>query len=333
MTEIVEQFGLGSIEESKPLENGLINQSFRIKTAQGQFVLQKLSPIWDARVIDDYRAVQTYLRTSGVHVPVLLNDRDGSPYFMKERCIWRAFEYIPHDRVESPTPELAFEAGALLGKFHSSMAKAKFKPSFMLEGFHDTPSIITKLRSVYSAPTFAIKAERAKREYALISNMIESHTLSKDIEKIVIHGDPKFNNFLFRDGKAISLLDLDTLMFASPLLDVGDALRSWCRKKPSTSEFMPDVFNSALRGYRSESCFEISASEAKNAMSLITLELSARYLIDYFEESYFPLKAEKYATRAEQNFSRCRRYLDYYINFTGGHKDNHLLAWGLEHCN
>jgi aminoglycoside phosphotransferase (APT) family kinase protein len=192
---------------------------------------------------------------------------------------------------------------------------------------------MSKLRFVYSNPAFASKAVRAKREYALISNVIEAHSLPRDVERIVIHGDPKFNNFLFKDGKAISLLDLDTLMLASPLLDVGDAFRSWCRKKPATSEFMSDVFNAALKGYRSQSCFEIGASEAKNAMSLITLELSARYLIDYFEESYFPLKAQKYATLAEQNLSRCRRYIDYYVNFTGGFKDNHLLAWGLEHCN
>jgi Ser/Thr protein kinase RdoA (MazF antagonist) len=283
ISEIAEQFGLGSIEDYKRLENGLINQSFKVKTVRGQFVLQKLSPIWDARVIDDYRTVQAYLRTSGVHVPVLMNDRDGRPYFLKDKCIWRAFEYIPNDPIESPTPELAFEAGALLGRFHTSMAGTQLKPAFKLEGYHDTPSIMSKLRFVYSNPAFASKAVRAKREYALISNVIEAHSLPRDVERIVIHGDPKFNNFLFKDGKAISLLDLDTLMLASPLLDVGDAFRSWCRKKPATSEFMSDVFNAALKGYRSQSCFEIGASEAKNAMSLITLELSARYLIDYFE--------------------------------------------------
>ncbi|MEK6825252.1 MAG: phosphotransferase [Nanoarchaeota archaeon] len=326
--EIADQFSLGRVENFRRLENGLINESFQVVTDRGQFILQKLSPIWDERVISDYLAVQSYLRTSGVHVPVLLNDRNEKPVYVKEKCLWRAFEYIPHDLVENPDPELAFEAGALLGKFHTTMAKNSFNPTFRLPGYRDTPAIVKKLRVVYSDSIYSDKVKKVLREYALISNIIESHYLPNNDGKIVIHGDPKFNNFLFKGGKAIALLDLDTLMMGSPLLDVGDAFRSWCRKKPSTSEFLPEIFNAALKGYRSQSCFEIGASEAKNAMSLITLELSARYLIDYFEESYFPLKP-KYSCKAEQNLARCRRYLEYYRNFTGGVKENHLLAWGL----
>jgi hypothetical protein len=78
---------------------------------------------------------------------------------------------------------------------------------------------------------------------------------------------------------------------------------------------MPEIFDSAMRGYRTAYEIPYSDSEVKRAMGLITLELAARYLIDYFEESYFAYNAKKYASRALQNLTRTRRYLDYARNF------------------
>lgn len=331
LAELAAQFHLGKLLNAERLDNGLINTSYKVESERGLFVLQRLSSLWDERVIDDYCAVQRYLRTHGLFVPVLLQTRTGQFHVKNSEGLWRAFEYVPHEHVETPTPALAYEAGTLLGRFHALMSRSSFSPTFTLPGFHDTPSLLTKLNTTMHAPHYAKKAAAVRQEYALIANIIEHHYLPADTQRVVIHGDPKLNNFLFRNEQAIALLDLDTMMLGSPLLDIGDALRSWCRRKPATSEFMPAIFDAALKGYRAQSCFEISQREAKHAMGLLTLELAARYLLDYFEESYFPLKAEKYATRAEQNLARCRRYLDYYKNFTGDVKENHLLCWGLEH--
>ena len=104
-------------------------------------------------------------------------------------------------------------------------------------------------------------------------------------------------------------------MFNNPLIDIGDALRSWCRLKPATSIFRKEIFEAALKGYNFESVYKYTKKDAKKAMSLLTLELSCRYLNDYFEENYFSFKSEKYKTRAEQNLTRCKRYLEYFKNF------------------
>ena len=57
-----------------------------------------------------------------------------------------------------------------------------------------------------------------------------------DLPKRVIHGDLKFNNFLFEgreEGdppKAHALIDLDTLAKLPLYFDLGDAWRSWCNR-------------------------------------------------------------------------------------------------------
>ena len=196
------------------------------------------------------------------------------------------------------------------------MAKSSFLPKFTLPGFHDIRKVRQKLRDVASLNHNRKKFNLVREELSFLKQQFEQTYFPRKISpKIVIHGDPKLNNFLFHNNKAIALLDLDTMMRASPLIDIGDALRSWCRQKPASSEFMPEIFESAIKGYFGTAPFRYSIPGVKSAMGLITLELAARYLTDYFEESYFSLKRDKYQTLAEQNIVRCRRYIDYYKNF------------------
>lgn len=313
---VVGHFDLGAIKHTYKLENGLINESYRVSTDQGEFIAQALNgKLWDERVIKDYCSVQRYLRTKDVFVPVLLGGRDGSHGLTHQGTLWRTFEYKPHDKISCVTPEIAYEAGRLLGKFHALMKESSFTPQFTLEGFHDTPRILEKLQTTAHLQRYRGKSAVVQKEFNFLKEHLPSHYLPAHHDTFVIHGDPKLDNFLFHGGKAVALLDLDTMMKASPLLDIGDAFRSWCRRKPSTAEFLPDVFESVYQGYFSTAPLQYSFQGVKSAMGLITLELAARYLTDYFEESYFSHKSDKYATRAEQNLARCRNYISYYHNF------------------
>ncbi|PIN93706.1 hypothetical protein COU54_02005 [Candidatus Pacearchaeota archaeon CG10_big_fil_rev_8_21_14_0_10_31_24] len=309
------EYDLGTLLRLDKLENGLINLTLKAETDLGKFIIQRLSPIWDERVISDYSEVQHHLRTNGLFVPVLLRTKSGKSFHTIDDKIWRVYEYVPNDLVITPTPQIAYESGKMLGRFHNLMSTSSFRPKFKLKDFHNTPKIIDRLSENFKNPEYREKASSVSQEYELITQNIREHYLSQNANQIVIHGDPKLNNFLFKDERAIGMLDLDTMMHASPLLDLGDGLRSWCRKKPSTSEFLPEIFESAVEGYFSTAPFQYCFQGVKNAMGLLTLELSSRYLNDYFEESYFPLNKEKYSSKAEQNLTRAKRYLDYYKNF------------------
>ncbi len=62
LKEVVSQYPIDEINSAKLIDGGLVNVSYKVETPNGDFVFQRLSPIWDERVIHDYCAVQSVLR-------------------------------------------------------------------------------------------------------------------------------------------------------------------------------------------------------------------------------------------------------------------------------
>jgi Ser/Thr protein kinase RdoA (MazF antagonist) len=312
MQNIVDNFRLGQVREETELKDGLVNTSYKVETDRGVFVVQGLSPIFDERVIQDYEEVQRYLRTNGLFVPVLLSSTEGHPCHSNGK-VWRAFEYVPNTGPGKINPDKAYEMAKTLRKFHELMRKKEFKPRFKLDGFHDTPRIIAKLDACIENPEYAEKARKVEREYDFIRKNIETHYLPEDLEKTVIHGDPKQQNFLFDGDRVIAILDLDTMMHGSELIDLGDGFRAWGEQRDGG--FDREVFHAAVEGYNSPKPLYDEAMIMKS-VGLINLELAARFLTDFFEESYFNWDSKKYSSSAEHNLARTRFQLKYYQNFS-----------------
>jgi Ser/Thr protein kinase RdoA (MazF antagonist) len=141
------------------------------------------------------------------------------------------------------------------------------------------------------------------------------HLIRYATDRQLIHGDPKFDNFLFVGRRAVALVDFDTLMRGSVLLDLGDALRSWCRKDGFV--FDNRLFEEVVEAYRSEYRPPYTRDQIQSAIALITLELCARYVADAYEESYFNWDQEKYASAREHNTARAKDYFAFYRSVVG----------------
>ena len=117
----------------------------------------------------------------------------------------------------------------------------------------------------------SIKEEYKKTEkwkiyediYDYLFSEIQKYKLPS--EKQLIHGDMKFNNFLFKKDKVVGLVDIASLMIRSKYYDIGDFLRNI-----SNADGLFDIkkFNFGLK------CFEdINYGFAIYATKLIGLEL------------------------------------------------------------
>ncbi len=227
--------------------------------------------------------------------------------------------YIKGQTLErTPEPKYAFEAGKLVGKFHNALEDLDYEFKFIFEGFHDTPRILNELVLIAEGERDKAKHEGVRESLGFLEENLPPLFLPDSLPRRIIHGDLKISNIMFsHKGEAVGIIDLDTLMHSTLPVELGDAFRSWCTvEKEGGSEvcFNTAIFEAGMGGYHS-SGFEIHLVEKEHiiqGIKLITLELAARFLKDFFEDSYFNWDAKKYSSRAEHNLARTKRQIAIY---------------------
>ncbi|MDP7037926.1 MAG: phosphotransferase [Myxococcota bacterium] len=292
---------------------GNINKTYFIYQGEKQYILQELNPIFNPAIHYDIVSVTEHLSAHGFLTPHIQKTRQNELWFTDSKGhVWRMYDYIVgHIHSRAPSPEICFEAGHLAGRFHTCLSRLEYQFQSNRLGVHDFNRHLSHLKSVIETH----KRHDAYDDVASLANKIiakseelESHI---DGDKHIAHGDLKLNNFVFSDeGKALCLIDLDTLGPMDLLFELGDAFRSWCNpqgENAEDSEFDLDCFETGICGYW-KSAHSLWKKEdllrVPMCVERISLELSARYCADALEESYFAWDRENYASAAEHNFQR-----------------------------
>ncbi len=293
---------------------GHINRTWRVTHEGKAFALQWLNPIFAPEVHLDMEAITSRLQGMGLVTPRLVRTSSGKLWAEDhEAGVWRLFTWIEgKNHLSADSPEMCHEAGRLLGKFHSALWDFRHEFAFTRLGVHDTQKHISNL-------SMSLKKHAEHSEFDSIAPVAhdildEFSTLDLDISspERIVHGDPKLSNIVFdQQGKAICMLDLDTLARMPIALELGDALRSWCN--PAGEEMEPDFrldfFSSALEGYARAMVGKATREDwgpIPRWTRIISLELAARFCTDALEESYFRWDAQKFASASEHNLLRAK---------------------------
>jgi Ser/Thr protein kinase RdoA (MazF antagonist) len=304
----------------EPLGRGLINQTYRACTAEGQFVLQRVSAIFDPAIHHNIRAVTRRLRELGLCTPELLDSRDGTPWVdLGPDGVWRLstlVEGVGFDVVQSL--EQARAAGRLVASFHRALEGLDHHFVGVRLGVHDTGAHLGSLRQ-------ALEGERSHRlrgeVLELGSAILEASAELPPLPLVAprpCHGDLKLNNLLFagpsapeRD-RALCLIDLDTLGPMELGVELGDAWRSWCNpggENRTDASFDLAIFEASWQGY-AEASGRALPDDERRALLLgvewVSLELSARFAADALRERYFGWDPERFPRRGEHNLIRAR---------------------------
>lgn len=305
---ILELYDLPAIQSTEPVSIGLIHRTYRIKTLEGDFILQKLHEVLASDGVgEDFAAVLHHLESADFPAPRLVRTKTGDVLAKAGGEVWRIQTALEGESRESMTSaEEARAAGAFLGRFHAHMQSLqhKFKSDKPL---HMTRDIFAKFESLMAnADISDIEAE-----VELIKTELPKLFLPEDLPQHVIHGDPKMSNFLWKNGSAFALIDLDTCARHTPLVELGDAFRSWCggREDDPANSFNKDFFDASLGGYLEATGNFLSAREQElipMAAATISLELATRFLNDYIEDNYFGWDDSRYESRKAHNLARAR---------------------------
>ena len=303
------------LEEAKVerVEIGLINETYLVE-ADEKYILQKLNPIFGARVHEDIEAVTAHLASKGVETARLIRTHDDALWVEYDGGVWRLQTFVEgevHSKLDGPRK--AESAGRLLGRFHAAVQDLEHDFVNRRLGVHDTAKHVTTLQQ-------ALEEKTAHPRYDEVAPFLEEVlTTALDLPALpalpdrIVHGDPKISNVVFRDDDAIAMIDLDTLARMPVVLELGDAFRSWCNPRGedhATVQFDLGLFEAAIRGYGSTARLTpAEQGSIVDATLVIITELAVRFGADVLFEDYFGWDERRFESRGHHNELRARGQL------------------------
>ena len=271
------------ILEESLLGSGLIHDTWKLKTSEGDFILQKVNEDIFKNPQDiaaNINLVSDYLKkhSPGYTFTAPVNTLADESLVNCEKGIFRLFPFVAgsHSKEVVHTAEEAYEAAAEFGKFTkllSGLNIAQLK--ITLPAFHN-------LSFRYAGFLEALESGNQNRVAAaagLIKTLISHADIVTEYERIkydtdfklrVTHHDTKISNVLFdTNDKGICVIDLDTLMPGYFISDVGDMMRTYL--SPVSEEetdfskitIREDFYKAIVEGYYGEMKTELTESEKK----------------------------------------------------------------------
>ena len=318
-----EFYSEGSILGIREFGNGNINDTYLATTnsiEEEHFILQRINThvfrqpqliMQNMRIFTEHMRKRAKSEELPWEMPRVLQARDGRDYYIDaEGNFWRAISYVKGAQSFDTIKDTAHahQVGHALGTFQYLISDLPIHQlADTLEGFHITPRYLAQFDHAFSHNGFKKSAEVT---YGI--NFIEqrrdfAHTLERarehgKLQLRVMHGDPKVNNVMIDEatGRAISIVDLDTVKPGLIHYDIGDCLRSGCNPLGEDADdweavhFNPEIGAAILEGYLTQARHFLTEADYEylfDSVRLLTLELGIRFFADYLAgDVYFKVK-------------------------------------------
>jgi aminoglycoside phosphotransferase (APT) family kinase protein len=337
--EVLAAFPLeGRFVSAEPYGSGHINETYAAGMATGagrrRYIFQKINH----RIFKNVPALMDNVRRVTEHIALKVRAAEGEAAARRALTVvpardgrtfaqdagggwWRVYDFIEGahtvDRVE--TEEQARVAARAFGDFQALLADLPGgRLHETIPNFHHTRSRFETFRRAVAEDRVGRAAEvRAEIGFAFAreadADVLLDRLARGEVSERVTHNDTKINNVMLDDitGRAVSVIDLDTIMPGLPLYDFGEMVRT---SASSTFEDDPEAGNMHLRlplfralveGYLGSAVGGVlNATERAHlgfAGKLMTYENSIRFLTDYLQgDTYYKIKHPRH------NLDRCR---------------------------
>ncbi len=323
------QFTHAAISEITALGNGLINDTYLVKTETEQFVLQRINSLVFPEpdlVMENLFALNQHVQKKNsteikLIIPKIIRAINQGCYFIdQQNDCWRALTFINNtvSKESISSQHEAEQVGFALAHFHRLLCDVK-RDLFhdTLPGFHITPAYFQNYQLIEKHKGSSFDGEKVQLGRTFIDNfqskinVLEGAWQTGLLTERIIHGDPKLNNFLFdkQTDKIISLIDLDTVKPGLVHYDIADCLRSCCHNSQSNT-FDLEICDEILNSYLKEAGVFFTHHDYEflyPAIQLIPFELGLRFFTDFLQgNQYFKVDfPEHNLDRALAQFKLC----------------------------
>ena len=334
--EAIDGFKLpGELKECIRYGSGHINDTYRLtyETPQGtkRYILQSIfkKPV---ELMENVSGVTAWLRKKIIEnggdpereTLTLVKSNDGLPYFVDSTGeYWRVYLFIEgatcYDAVKDDND--FYQSAVAFGHFQRLLADYPAETLHeTIKDFHNTPDRLEKFKKAV-AEDICGRAASVQKEIDFILEREELTHALYDLQLDgrlplrVTHNDTKLNNIMIDDetGKAICVIDLDTVMPGLTANDFGDSIRFGASTALEDEQDLSKVscdlhlFDVYARGFI-EGCggalTDLEIDMLPMGAILMTFENGIRFLTDHLEgDHYFHIHREGH------NLDRCRTQL------------------------
>ena len=338
--EAIDGFKLpGELKECIRYGSGHINDTYRLtyETPQGtkRYILQRMSksifkkPV---ELMENVSGVTAWLRKKIIEnggdpereTLTLVKSNDGLPYFVDSTGeYWRVYLFIEgatcYDAVKDDND--FYQSAVAFGHFQRLLADYPAETLHeTIKDFHNTPDRLEKFKKAV-AEDICGRATSVQKEIDFILEREELTHALYDLQLDgrlplrVTHNDTKLNNIMIDDetGKAICVIDLDTVMPGLTANDFGDSIRFGASTALEDEQDLSKVscdlhlFDVYARGFI-EGCggalTDLEIDMLPMGAILMTFVNGIRFLTDHLEgDHYFHIHREGH------NLDRCRTQL------------------------
>lgn len=327
----------GILQSKEVYGNGHINDTYLLvytlmSGEKKRFILQKINTSIFRKpeeLMENIQQITSYLgkcieeeggdsEQGTLHV---IRTKDGKNYYQDQSgACWRMYNFIEdavcYDRVR--TPEDFYESAVAIGNFQSRLSKFPAeKLHETIPEFHNTKVRFEKFCDVVKEDPMG-RASEVKEEIQFVlerrdlAEVLENMQSTGELPLRVTHNDTKLNNIMLdkETGKAVCVIDLDTVMPGLAVNDFGDSIRFGASTASEDETDLSKVscsmklYEAYVKGFVEGCGGRLTQNEMKSlplGAKVMTFECGMRFLTDYLEgDIYFRTHREK------QNLDRCR---------------------------
>lgn len=326
LKEVVFQFvEKNDATDVKPLGAGHINDSYKVKSGDNEYVLQRINH----QIFKDVPQLQNNILRVTNHVRKKLEERkvsdidrkvlnfvpahDGKYYYKDaDGNYWRLMDFVTDSKsYDTINPELARRAGLAFGDFQKMLADLPDGPLFeTIPNFHNMEFRLEEFREAVEknkAGRLSKVSDLVKEIEARAEEMTKPERLHREgkLPKRTNHCDTKVNNILFdSDDQVLCVVDLDTVMPGYVLSDFGDFMRTGANTGEEDDTNLDnvsidlDIFEGYTKGYLENAASFLSQVEIDNlafGAKLLTYMQTVRFLTDYLNgDTYYKTKHKEH---------------------------------------
>lgn len=331
LNEIISYFPeVKEVREIIPLTAGLINQTYKVTTADADacdYILQCINH----QVFQNVDLLQHNIECVTRHIKEKLEKahetdikrkvlrfipaNDGKTYHFDGEHYWRMCEFIPDSlTLDAVTPESSYLVGLKFGEFEAMLSDLPEELGETIPDFHNMEFRMKQLQEAVAKDA----AGRMEKVRTLVDEiekdadeMCQAERLYREgkLPKRICHCDTKVSNMMFdKDGKVLCVIDLDTTMPSFVFSDFGDFLRSAANTsredEPDLEKihFNMEIFKAFAKGYIESAKSFLTPLEIEMlpfAVKLFPYMQAVRFLTDYINgDTYYQIQY------AEHNYVR-----------------------------